>query len=901
MKKANNIFLLLVKSDDYENEIELMGSPTLVYATINGVVDQYLPEFVNAISEENNLLLQYRPKQDETLLEIYLPYVVDWTSYPDEKILEIVVYDDSQDRQTLGKTEFKAPFLPGSDPRGDSYTLQFDKPVELKANQTYYLQFKIQNGPGQIALYGIKHANESSWDDVLPIGVDGFNPFDHHMGVYHTDLNFEMYWDDNAQKLDRFLSNLNQADYIFISSNRQWGTTTRVPERYPLTTAYYRNLIGCPSNESILTCYSIAEPGMFEGQLGFELIKVFQSDPSLGNVRFNTQFADESFTVYDHPKVLIFKKSSDYNQELVQEILSAVDLSMIVHESPKDTKNYPGNLLLPEDKLAQQRNGGTWSELFDRDQIINRQPVLGAVIWYFVVFLLGLVNYPFVRLVFRSLSDKGYPFSRLVGLLLLAYFVWLAGSIGIPFTSLTISVVFAGLFLVNVFLFVLQKDEIMQEFRDKGRYYLLFEIFILAFFLIDLFIRIGNPDLWHPYKGGEKPMDFSYLNAVIKSTTFPPYDPWFTGGYINYYYYGFVIVGVLIKWLGVIPSIAYNFVLPTLFSFTAAGAFSIGWNLLSSSDRVEQSIDADKTKFVSKPMLAGLAAAVGMLILGNLGTIRMIWYALQRIAAPGGNIDGTNFFRRWIWTFQGMIQFIGGSGLPIRAGDWYWVPSRALPAEPITEFPFFTFLYADLHAHMIALPITLLVLGWVIAMIKGRWQWGIEKDKHRWLHFGVNIFLGALVVGTLRPTNTWDLPVYLGMCIVAITYTYIRYAPIKQNILPDLPETWRKAVLYVVTLLLFTGLVFLLYKPFGDWYGQGYNKVKLWDGDHSPFWSYFTHWGLFLFVIITWMLWETRDWMAKTPLSALKKLASYRGWLWAQLSAAVLGFACVRYLSSFRV
>ena len=252
-------------------------------------------------------------------------------------------------------------------------------------------------------------------------------------------------------------------------------------------------------------------------------------------------------------------------------------------------------------------------------------------------------------------------------------------------------------------------------------------------------------------------------------------------------------------------------------------------------------------------------------------------------------MTGQTFIRRWIWTFQGIIQFIGGSQLPIRAGDWYWVPSRALPAEPITEFPFFTFLYADLHAHMIALPITLLVLGWVIAMIKGRWQWGLEKEKYRWLHFGLNIFLGALVVGTLRPTNTWDLPVYLGLCVVAITYTYIRYAPSTQNILPDLPEKWRKTVLYVVALLLFTGLVFLLYKPFGDWYGQGYNKVKLWEGDHSPFWSYFTHWGLFLFVIITWLAWETRDWMAKTPVSALKKLEPYRGWLWA--TAVALGFA----------
>ena len=75
-------------------------------------------------------------------------------------------------------------------------------------------------------------------------------------------------------------------------------------------------------------------------------------------------------------------------------------------------------------------------------------------------------------------------------------------------------------------------------------------------------------------------MDFSYFNAVLKSTTFPPYDPWFAGGYINYYYYGFVMVGVPVKWLGIVPAIAYNLILPTLFALLALGAFSMGWNLL---------------------------------------------------------------------------------------------------------------------------------------------------------------------------------------------------------------------------------------------------------------------------------------------------------------------------------
>ena len=51
---------------------------------------------------------------------------------------------------------------------------------------------------------------------------------------------------------------------------------------------------------------------MFKGNLGFELVKVFQSDPSIGNFRINTQFAEEAFTVYDHPKVMIFKKTGRF-------------------------------------------------------------------------------------------------------------------------------------------------------------------------------------------------------------------------------------------------------------------------------------------------------------------------------------------------------------------------------------------------------------------------------------------------------------------------------------------------------------------------------------------------------------------------------------------------------------
>jgi len=77
----------------------------------------------------------------------------------------------------------------------------------------------------------------------------------------------------------------------------------------------------------------------------------------------------------------------------------------------------------------------------------------------------------------------------------------------------------------------------------------------------------------------------------------------------------------------------------------------------------------------------------------------------------------TRFFESIKWFFSGLVKFIGGSKLQYGYGEWYWNPSRAIPGDVITEFPFFTFTYADLHAHMIALPVTILALGWALSVL----------------------------------------------------------------------------------------------------------------------------------------------------------------------------------------
>ncbi|MCC6146884.1 MAG: hypothetical protein IT308_04885 [Anaerolineaceae bacterium] len=853
--------------------LNLAGALSLEINTEYGLIQQSLPDLVDTIQLEKNFLSSFNGYRSGTVREVYLPHVVDWEAQPGEKRLRLMIFGDGEEHSAL----ITAPFLPGNDPRGQGHTFVFDPPFQIDAHKTYTIRLEMTMGNGALALYGSKQAIESSWDDPLPYPLEGYNnPFDYEMGVYRSDLNFEMYWDDNVEKRERFQSVLDQADYLFISSNRQWGTTTRVPERYPLTSVFYRNLIGCPAGKDILWCYRVAEPGSFKGNLGFELVQVFQSDPNLGKLRFNTQFAEEAFTVYDHPKVLIFKKTEAYNPDSVSDILGAVDLTKVIHLTPRKAGTAKGNLLLPPDRLVMQLAGGTWSQLFNRATLVNRYPAAGLVLWYLALTLLGWMVYPMMRLAFRGLNDKGYPAAKLFALVVLAYLVWLAGSAGIAFSRLTITSVVVLLAVINGLLAYAQREELRLEWRGKKKYFLAIEGLALLFFAFFLLIRLGNPDLWHPYKGGEKPMDFSYFNAVLKSTTFPPYDPWFAGGYLNYYYYGFVLAGVPVKWLGIIPSVAYNLILPTWFSFLCMGAFSVGWNLLGALPKNETGNPSQEERIPflqSESFYAGIASSLMLAVFGNLGTVRMIWQGLQKLAAPI-NLDEGNIFQHIAWFFSGVGKFIEGSSLPYGPGDWYWIPSRVIPGEPITEFPFFTFLYADPHAHLYALPVTVLCLLWAISFLRYPLMEGGISRRSAGLRLVFSLFIGALIIGALRPTNTWDFPTFLALGIIAVIYSSVR-TEFRQFFgkLSSLTLAWPVSLAAAGLLLV---LAFLLYHPYAAWYGQGYNAMDVWRGDRTPLSSYFTHWGVFLFIIVSWLAWETRDWMAKTPLSALKKLSPYR-------------------------
>ncbi len=827
------------------------------------------------ITPDTPLTLTFRARASGTLPEIRLYRLAAPTPASAVPLtIKATLHALGQDT-ALGTSSAEVYPLPDPAAAPQNLALTFQTPIALTEGETYTLTLSIDRG--QVRVLGPAIANETSWDDGLPLRMDGYDPFG---GIYQG-LNFEMYYDDNADKRNRMESILDSADYILITSSRQWGSLPRLPERYPLVNAYYRHLLGCPPWETVEHCYNVAQVGTYQGDLGYDLVAIFESDPSLGPVRVNDQPAEEAFTVYDHPKVFVFRKNwSNYDRSYVHAVLDAVNLDMVVHVLPGEAPPHPANLLLPPARWGLQQISGTFHRLFSSGNPLNRWHGLGVVAWYLLIMLLGWIAWPLLRPFFSAFPDGGYPAARLAGMLLFAYLAWLWGSAGLAVTRGALLGILLALAAASAWAAWRQWPDIWHDLRRRKREILWAEAFFLAFFLLDLYIRWQNPDLWHPWKGGEKPMDLSYFTAVLKSTTFPPYDPWFAGGYINYYYWGFVLVGMPVKLLGLAPTFAYNLVLPTLFATVALTAFALARGLYAALGKRELS-----------PRLVGLAGAVGMVLLGNLGTVKMIWQGFQKLVAPGGDISQGGLLKHIGWAVLGFLDTLKGSHLPYGIGDWYWFPSRAIPApgeiEPITEFPFFTFLYADLHAHLMALGLTVLALLWAVGLL----LW-VRHHRTDWRWWAGSLAWGGLIIGALRPTNTWDFPTYLGLGMLAAAYAAWHARKDRR---------WERRAGAAVAAAAWLVLVSLLfYQPYAHWYAQGYTKFSLWRGTHTPISAYLVHWGLFLFVLVSWLGWQTRRWLAETP--AVEGLR----W-WAKVGrnivpiALLLTFALTAGLAAFHV
>lgn len=395
------------------------------------------------------------------------------------------------------------------------------------------------------------------------------------------------------------------------------------------------------------------------------------------------------------------------------------------------------------------------------------------LVWALLLIGLQFASWPIVRRMFSRLPDRGWAFARPMSILLAGLLVWYSTSLGLTRFTTFWSMFMLGALAAFSWLVVRraplspgEKHWRHNSIAVTGEwvFWLVFSFFLL--------LRSVNPDSWHLFWGGEKPMEFAHVNALLRSDLLPPADPWYAGGILNYYYFGTFLVANLIQITGIPPEIAFNLATPLFPAMLAAGAFSIcatfGKRLTSSN---------------FGGILSGFAGVFFVQFAGNLIVASRLWdRAINKITSS-----------------QPFVY-------------WVWEPTRAIP-EPvrqinITEFPYFGALYADLHPHILAMPYTLMVvaLSWQIA---ASWRtlplMFVRKRLNITQQFEIlaPLTLIGIVIGSLWMINAWDLPMAVAITVLGLAMMTIRVPSLLERLLIVLGGTFGIGIIAVITALPF--------------------------------------------------------------------------------------------------
>ncbi len=757
----------------------------------------------------------------------------------------------------LAEGTFPVPTTPRH-PLGDAASVSLGPLLALSPGDSHEVVLSASGGAVTITssvLLG------ETWDEVLPCGLDGFD------GSLYDGRLLPVRGPDNPSKRTAVLAALAEADAVVLSSPRSLWVVPRLPSNHPFTMAWYRALFDGRLG------FAAAPSSPFQAPLQLGPLSVsdaagamaWRRPPVLPVERPGPFAAEEAFFVYDHAPVWVFTRVAHRSPAELEAILPSSLADDVVPQTPLQASAAPGRLMLPPDRLARDAAGEGRHDASSPESLLNRSPGLAILAWLALLALLGLAGLPFTAAALGRLPSAAFASARLAGLLLAAWLSWLLASFRVvPFGR---GAILLALFVVLVASSALawrRRASLLHLLRRERRTLLVTELLFHALLALGLLLRFGNPDLWHPSLGGEKPMAFAFLNALLRTTEFPPQHPWFAGGTLNYYYFGYVLAALPARLLGLVEGVAYNLAVPMFFALAGAGAFAIGHSLVrSAAERGEE-------RAAGRPYVAGFLSAALLVLLGNLGQVRLLLRAFQ---ALGGDASG-----RFdpLLAAAGALKALLGAPLPIRPEEWYWNATRLIPTvagrgNEITEFPFFTFLFADLHPHLMALPIGLFLLAWGLA-VRG----GSPKGRAGWCSA---LVLGALALGAVRATNPWDGPILTLVVVAAGAFAGFARSGTGAQPRFRLGPAGAWALAPVL-------LSFVLFRSFEASYVAPYSDVQRFTGVATPLAAWLWLWGLPAFAVAGLVAFELARRLAETPASVLGEAAFWRG-------PVVVGFAAV--------
>ncbi len=411
--------------------------------------------------------------------------------------------------------------------------------------------------------------------------------------------------------------------------------------------------------------------------------------------------------------------------------------------------------------------------------------------WWLLAALAGAAALPLCLQLLHNLPDRGYTLARAAGILLTAFVYWLATSLGFLRNDVGgIALAWMAVLLLSVVVYVrLGPPDLRAWWRDNRAVVIAAEVLFALLFLAWAIVRAHQ----HSLAGTEKPMDLAFLSSSVRSLYYPPEDPWLAGYAISYYYFGYIMGGMFTTVSGVVTTIGYNLWTALLFALTGLTTFGVVTNLVRSRRR------ADLPPRMSVSIVSGLFGVLLMIVVGN--------YQVPFVEIPYASGAATPEYLEF-WDLN-----VRQEPLPVTRTDLgslsidYFRSARVLNdrnlqsmvdagqaserEEVINEFPQFSFLLADNHPHVMALPFTLLALGLAVNVLLAA----------RRPTVGETAFYGV-AVGSLVFLNTWDTPAYLMAIVGADALRRLRNGRFSQR-------DWGEMAVFLVALLAITLLAYL--------------------------------------------------------------------------------------------
>lgn len=441
--------------------------------------------------------------------------------------------------------------------------------------------------------------------------------------------------------------------------------------------------------------------------------------------------------------------------------------------------------------------------------------LISTIIWYLLLAGLSWLAFPVAYRFLRALPDRGYAFARALSLLLWGLIFWLLSSYGLLQNNLG-GLLTAAILLAGLSWWAWRQapaGEMRAWLRGHRGLVLVVEgLFLLAFVFMVL-VRFAGPEINHT----EQPMELAFINAILRSPSMPPHDPWLSGYSISYYYFGYLLTAMLAKLSGAIGSVAFNLAFVTVFASAAVGSYGLAYNLLSIYRPAARR---------SALWFAGLAPLL-VLISGNVVGVLEIAHAQHAFWSPSAEGTPTSSF----WTWLDIDELSDPPALepqwaPRHYGTdfwWWWRSSRVIndytlsggDQELIDEFPAFSFTLGDLHPHVLSMPFVILAMGLALNAYRGG---AVDRKLHEYAVFfrqhrfslltiplsPLDALFAVVLLGALAFINIWDLPIYIGLFALSLV---LRSVQVKG-------WSWELASDFLATVITFIVAGYVLYYPF---------------------------------------------------------------------------------------